>query len=72
MKSIYNYQENINIVTTDDNKYKILLVTPEILTVINNCVFDASEKAESEGRDATAKDLRELFLALIDKNEGER
>lgn len=72
MTDIYNYKENINIITTKDGKYKILCMNPAILTVINNCVFDASEKAEAEGRGATADDLKKLFKALIDNDKGEQ
>lgn len=72
MKDIYNYKENISIITTKDGKYKILCMNPEILTVINNCIFDASEKAEAEGRGATAQDLKQLFMALVDNDKGEQ
>ena len=68
MKSLYDYQNNINIVTTSSGD-KVITMSPEILTVITNNLYDAAEHHRNEGRYATASDLLNLVTTLWNKDD---
>jgi hypothetical protein len=63
---MYDYNKNINIITTIHGD-KVITMNQEILTVIENALYDAARSHEKEGRDATARDLDELRQVLCDK-----
>ena len=69
MTNIYDYNKNINIVTTPSGD-KVITMNQQILTVIENALFDAADWHDKEGRDATGRDLLKLRQVLCDK-EGE-
>lgn len=69
MTNIYDYNKNINIITTPSGD-KVITMNQQILTVIENALFDAADWHDKEGRDATGRDLLKLRQALCDK-EGE-
>lgn len=66
---MYDYEKNINIITTPSGD-KVITMNQQILTVIENALFDAKLYQKSKGLDATAEDTQELWQALIDKEEG--
>lgn len=65
---MYDYKKNINIITTP-NGDKVITMNKEILTIIENSLWDASRLHANEGRYATAKDLEELNRVLCDKED---
>ena len=67
--NFYDYNKNINIITTTSGD-KVITMNQQILTVIENALFDAADWHTKEGRDATGRDLLKLRQALCDK-EGE-
>lgn len=67
MASIYDYKANIKVISTTKGD-KVIATNSEIFTVIRNAIFDASEKAEKDGRDATARDYKALWYELLEKN----
>jgi hypothetical protein len=66
MTNIYDYNKNINIVTTPSGD-KVITMNQQILTVIENALFDAADWHNKEGRDATYRDLVKLRQVLCDK-----
>lgn len=68
MKSIYDYENNINIVTTP-NGDKVITMNDAILTSIVNHIWDAGQYQSEKGLDATAEDTLKLWTALTSKDE---
>lgn len=66
MKSIYDYQNNINIVTTP-NGDKVITMNEAILTEICNLVWMGGEYQSSKGLNASAENTLKLWTALTDK-----
>lgn len=66
MKDYFNYQENINVMTTKHGD-KVISMNKEIYTLLLNHIFDASEYQEERNLKATAKDTMELWQVLRDK-----
>ena len=69
-KRIYDYRANITITTTP-NGDKVLTMNEEILIAMLNHLNDAVAYQKEQGYDATANDTRELWRALVDKEEEE-
>lgn len=67
MENIYDYAKNIKVVTTVSGD-KVITMNEAIFTTIRNAIYDASEKQEKEGLQATADDLKKLWANLVDKN----
>lgn len=65
---MYDYSKNINIITTPSGD-KVITMNEQILTVIENALFDAAQFNSEGGRDATAKDLDELRKVLYKKED---
>lgn len=61
--SIYDYEENINIITTP-NGDKILTMNDAIFTKIINDIYEASQSQEKKGLSATSRDTMRLWNAL--------
>ena len=68
MKRTYDYENNITITTTPKGD-KVITVNEEILTLIINNIYDASELQKKEKHYYTAEDTKKLWQALIDKDE---
>ena len=68
MERIYDYQKNITINKTYRGE-RIITMNEEILTLITNCIHDASEYQKKQGYNATSADTKELWEALIEKQE---
>lgn len=66
MKSIYDYQNNINIVTTP-NGDKVITMNEAILTEICNLIWMGGEYQSSKGLNASAESTLKLWTALTDK-----
>ena len=63
----YDYENNIHIVTTP-NGDKTITMNEEILTEIENCLYDASKHYEANNYEATGRRVLRLWQALIDKD----
>ena len=66
MKSIYDYENNINITTTP-NGDKVITMNEQILTAICNTIWDGGQYQSDKGLDATAEDTMKLWTALVNK-----
>lgn len=67
MENIYDYANNIKVITTVSGD-KVITMNQDIFTLIRNSIYDASEKKEAEGLQASADDLKKLWANLVDKN----
>lgn len=61
--SIYDYEANINIITTP-NGDKVLTMNDAILTKLINDIYDASQFQGKKGFKATSRDTMRLWNAL--------
>lgn len=68
LKDIYNYQKNINVVTTTRGD-KVVTMNREIFDVLVNHLYDAAKLQDIEEHHATAEDTRELWRALLRAEE---
>jgi len=68
MKSIYDYDNNISVITTP-NGDKVITMNSEIFVSILNHLYDAGLHQESKGYQATAENTYKLWGALNDKEE---
>ena len=67
MENIYDYANNIKVITTVSGD-KVITMNEAIFTVIRNAIHDASERNEDKGLQATAEDQKTLWVNLIEKN----
>lgn len=67
MENIYDYANNIKVITTISGD-KVITMNEAIFTAIRNAIHDASEWYEDKGLQATADDLKKLWASLVDKN----
>ena len=67
MKKIYDYANNIKVITTVSGD-KVITTNKAIFTAIRNAIHYASLRYEDKGLQATADDLKKLWVNLIDKN----
>lgn len=65
---MYDYNKNINIITTP-NGDKVITMNDAIFTKLLNDIFDASRHQQEEKLDASAEDTIALWRALADKEE---
>lgn len=68
MNRIYDYENNITITNTA-NGDKVITMNKEILTLIINSIYDASELQAKENHFSTSNDTKKLWKALIEKEE---
>lgn len=68
MKSIYDYENNINIVTTP-NGDKVITMNEAILTEICNLIWMGGEYQSSKGLNASADNTLKLWETLVQKRE---
>lgn len=61
--SIYDYEENISIITTP-NGDKVLTMNDAIFTKIINCIYEAHQSQEKKGFTATSRDTLRLWNVL--------
>lgn len=66
MKDIFDYENNIKVITTV-NGDKVISLNKEIYTVLLNAIFDSSEYHEEHQRKSSAKDMTKLWNALRNK-----
>lgn len=66
MKSIYDYKNNISVVTTP-NGDKVITMNEAILTKLTNRLWDASDYQRQNGNTYSAEDTLELRRVLVDK-----
>ena len=64
MENIYNYQENIKVITTSKGD-KVITMNKEIFTMLCNRVWEASESQREHNYNNTAKDTLKLWDALM-------
>lgn len=67
MENIYDYANNIKVITTVSGD-KVITMNRAIFIAILNAIHDASERNEDKGLQATADDLKKLWANLVDKN----
>lgn len=67
MENIYDYANNIKVITTVSGD-KVITMNKAIFTTIRNAIHDASERYEDKGLEATADDLKKLWYELLEKN----
>ena len=67
MENIYDYANNIKVITTVSGD-KVITMNKDIFTTIRNAIHDASERYEDKGLEATADDLKKLWYELLEKN----
>lgn len=68
MNNIYDYKNNINVITTP-NGDKVITMNEAIYVELLNHVWDASKYQESQNHRATAESTLEMRDALDDKME---
>lgn len=61
--SIYDYEANINIITTSSGD-KVITMNDAIFTKIINDIYEASQSQEKKGLSATSRDTMRLWSAL--------
>jgi hypothetical protein len=64
----YNYRKNISVVTTP-NGDKVITMNSQVFDLLVNHLYDAAKLQENEGHNATSKDTKELWGALMDKEK---
>lgn len=67
MENIYDYANNIKVITTNGGD-KVITMNEAIFTTIRNAIHDGSEYMEEKGYKATADDYKKLWANLVDKN----
>lgn len=68
MNNIYDYKNNINVITTP-NGDKVITMNEQIYVELLNHIYDASEHQKSQNHNATAESTMEMWDALNDKME---
>lgn len=68
MENIYDYKNNINVITTP-NGDKVITMNEAIYVELLNHVYDASRFQESQNHKATAESTMEMWDALNDGKE---
>lgn len=68
MENIYDYANNIKVITTVSGD-KVITMNKAIFATIRNAIHDSSERYEDKGLQATADDLKKLWASLVDKND---
>lgn len=63
MNSIYDFEDNVKVMTTA-NGDKVITMNREILVTIENALYDAIELQEKQGNIFTAKGTRRIIKAL--------
>lgn len=61
--SIYDYEANINIITTSSGD-KVITMNDAIFTKLINDIYEASKSQEKKGLTATSRDTMRLWNAL--------
>ena len=67
MENIYNYKENIKVVTTAGGE-KVVVMNDAIFTTIRNAICDAAVYRKQKGYSSVAEDTKRLWEVLCDKN----
>ena len=65
---MYNYEENIKIITTPKGD-KVITMNEEILNSIIVCLYEAIDQQMSDRRTATAEDTARLLRAIREANK---
>ena len=68
MENIYDYKNNINVITTP-NGDKVITMNEAIYVELLNHVYDASRFQESQNHKVTAESTMEMWDALNDGKE---
>ena len=68
MDNIYDYKNNINVITTP-NGDKVITMNEAVYVELLNHLFDASEYQKLNNHNATAKSTMEMWDALNDEME---
>lgn len=68
MENIYDYKNNINVITTP-NGDKVITMNEAVYVELLNHVYDASRFQESQNHKATAESTMEMWDALNDEME---
>ena len=68
MNNIYDYKNNINVITTP-NGDKVITMNEAAYVELLNHLFDASVYQKLKNHNATAKSTMEMWDALNDKEE---
>lgn len=68
MKNIYDYKNNINVITTP-NGDKVITMNEAVYVELLNHLFDASAYQKLNNHNATAKSTMEMWKALNDEME---
>ena len=68
MNNIYDYKNNINVITTP-NGDKVITMNEAVYVELLNHIYDASQYQESQNHKATAESTMEMWDALNDKKE---
>lgn len=63
MNSIYDFEDNVKVMTTI-NGDKVITMNREILVTIENALYDAIELQEKQGHIFTAKGTQRIIKAL--------
>lgn len=61
--SIYDYEANINIITTSSGD-KVITMNDAIFTKLINDIYEASKSQEKKGLTSTSRDTMRLWNAL--------
>lgn len=68
MDNIYDYKNNINVITTP-NGDKVITMNEAVYVELLNHLYDASVYQKSKNHNATAESTMEMWDALNDKME---
>lgn len=68
MENIYDYKNNINVITTP-NGDKVITMNEAIYVQLLNHIYDASKHQKSQNHNATAKSTMKMWDALYDGKE---
>lgn len=71
MKSLYDYDNNINIITTP-NGDTVITMNEAIFTEMLNAIYDGQVAQKADGLTATAENTNKLWTALYDKENESR
>lgn len=71
MKSLYDYNNNINVVTTP-NGDTIITMNEAIFVDMLNAIYDGQVAQKADGFTATAESTHKLWTALYDKENESR
>ena len=68
MKSLYDYENNINVITTP-NGDKVITLNQAIFDQLVNTLYDGADLQLQEGHEATAHFTKILWRTLCDKEK---